>query len=293
MTFNSYGMKYIKQYKQPIKKVNTSSQKSDMKKIAFPKTQQIFNNSKATTAFKSRPMSTMSATNDKPQPSVQSWLSRNLTWLKSKFFRSPTTQPSTQVSFAQLYFNTVKNETTTSSHDQSAASSIMARKRTKIKQQFLPVVQALEQGNTNFESTHIKLHELEKNKLYKVSYYDGDEEIGFQEYDVQECYLSNIHIKKEYRGYGIGKFLIIAALAHLKSRGINRVWLMRGTGENFSAAQGLHRLFESLGFKAWYPGSNIYQLYLKGDPNPGYIPKKPFSYVPDEEKYVHIEPLAT
>lgn len=106
--------------------------------------------------------------------------------------------------------------------------------------------------------------ELDCSHNYLISYYNGDTLIRSQKYYSlgKGAYLQNIYVNQEYRGYGIGKFLLKAALAHLESKGVKNVSLERGTGSYYSSRRALHKLYTSLGFKQKNLFSNEYSLRI-------------------------------
>ncbi len=75
---------------------------------------------------------------------------------------------------------------------------------------------------------------------------EGGEVIGFVDVELrgEEGVVEGIAVKEEYRGLGVGKRLLSAALAFLAYLGVKRIRLMTLEG-NIPA----RRLYESLGFK--------------------------------------------
>lgn len=160
-----------------------------------------------------------------------------------------------------------------------AASSIRSREgnkatqlqqRTKIAQEFSSFIQYLNNPSINIVLKNIRLSEIRKNKEYKISYFIGKREVGYQQYTIVDNkaynmkvgYLASIHVDKEFRGYGLGKFLIKSAIADLKSKNVNIVWLRRGKGEHASEGSVLDSLFRAEGFRPWIKDSEIYELIL-------------------------------
>lgn len=159
--------------------------------------------------------------------------------------------------------------------DRKALALLVAQKRAKIEQEFLPVIESLSKGDTNFKSPHIKFGYEREGAIYTISYYIDGELIGSQKYVFSNYvrqtadktiptggYLVNIRVKAAYRGYGIGRLLIKAALAHLKSQGVKKISLTRGIGDYYASPKTLDKLFKSLGFKKVSLFGNEYELYL-------------------------------
>ena len=130
-------------------------------------------------------------------------------------------------------------------------------KRAEIERQFASVIESLSKGDTTFKSPYIKFKFLKKQDdeagRYQISYFIGGEEIAYQVYLIRlhdsAGYLAGIKVEENYRGYGIGRLLIKAALAHLKSKKVKKVVLHRGRGNLYSSPEMLDKLFKSLGFK--------------------------------------------
>ena len=153
-------------------------------------------------------------------------------------------------------------------------------KRAEIERQFASVIESLSKGDTTFKSPYIKFKFLKKQDdeagRYQISYFIGGEEIAYQVYLIRlhdsAGYLAGIKVEENYRGYGIGRLLIKAALAHLKSKKVKKVVLHRGRGNLYSSPEMLDKLFKSLGFKeSPRPVSHIedlmkeYELYFPED----------------------------
>jgi ribosomal protein S18 acetylase RimI-like enzyme len=77
-----------------------------------------------------------------------------------------------------------------------------------------------------------------------------------------ECYVAELYVAPERRGRGLGRSLMVAAIACARQRGADRMEL--GTGESDLAARAL---YESLGFsnregKPDGPINYVYELEL-------------------------------
>ena len=84
--------------------------------------------------------------------------------------------------------------------------------------------------------------------------YDSDKQVGYARMvtDIATyAYLADVFIDENYRGKGLGKWLVNMILAHPDLQGLRRIML---------ATRDAHKLYEQLGFTA-IPNPDRYMVY--------------------------------
>ncbi len=84
--------------------------------------------------------------------------------------------------------------------------------------------------------------------------YNNDKQVGYARMVTDKAtfaYLADVFIDENYRGNGLGKWLIETVLAHPELQGLRRIML---------ATKDAHKIYEQLGFTA-IPNPDRYMIY--------------------------------